>query len=74
MKIADLIRGKGDGDRVNIEGCSAPVSSLRLLLEEGYENVRVFRKTRTFSLWGKNCTACFSEEQLVHPGGSTETA
>jgi hypothetical protein len=74
MKIADLIAGKVDGERVSIEGCSAPVSSLKRLMKAGYENILVYRQTRTFSIWGKDCTACFSEEQMEHPDGSTGTS
>jgi hypothetical protein len=67
MKIQDLIADKGDRDQVSVEGCRASVSALRRLMEGGYEHIRVYGQTKTFSLWGKSCTACFSEEQMADP-------
>ncbi len=64
MKIQDLIAVKGNGDHVVVDGLKVPVSSLKRLMDEGYENVRVYKQSRTFSLWGKTCSACFSEEHL----------
>lgn len=74
MKIEDLIAGKRDDEQVSIEGCRASVSALKRLMSEGYEQIRVYGQARTFSVWGKSCTACFSEEQMADPTGSTSTS
>ena len=42
---------------------------IKIYHKEGYENLRIYKENKTFSLWGKNCTACFSEEQLLKRGG-----
>lgn len=63
-KIADMIQGKADSDTITLDGVSLPVLALKRLLEEGYENLRVFPDTKTISTWGKNCTACFTEALL----------
>lgn len=65
MKIEDLISGKDQQENVHIDGVSIPVKRLKRFLNEGYENVKVYTDNRTISLWGKNCTACFTEEQLA---------
>lgn len=70
MRVQDLVAGKGNGDRVEVEGFRVPVSALKRLLDEGYDNIRVYKESRTFSLWGKTCTACFSEEYLRNLAGS----
>lgn len=64
MKIEDLITGKNDGEDVDIEGISIPVTALKKIMEEGYEHVKLYKENNTFSLWGKTNTACFTEEQL----------
>ena len=64
MKIEDLIAGKKDNEEVTVDGMSLPVSSLKKLMEEGYINLVVYHDNKTFSLWGKKCTACFTEEQI----------
>ncbi|MBL7212195.1 MAG: hypothetical protein ISS61_07445 [Desulfobacteraceae bacterium] len=64
MKIEDLISGKKDNDEINVEGYSLPVSSLKNLLEEGYEHLEPYKNEKTFSLWGKRCTGCLTGEQL----------
>jgi|YNPNPStandDraft_1061719.scaffolds.fasta_scaffold00928_16 hypothetical protein len=63
-KISQLVQGKGDSDTINLDGVSLPVKALKKLLEEGYENLKVFSDTKTISTWGKNCTACFTEALL----------
>ncbi len=63
-KLAELVQGKGDSDSVTLDGVSMPVKALKRLMEEGYENIRVFPDTKTISTWGKNCTACFTESLL----------
>ncbi len=64
MKIAELISGKDDNDRIDIEGFFIPVSSLKSLLEDGYEHLVPYQSEKTFSVWGKRCTGCLTEEQL----------
>lgn len=65
MKIEDLISQKNEQDRVSIDGTSIPAKSLKNLLDEGYVHVQSYKENKTFSLWGKSCTACFTEEQLL---------
>ena len=64
FKIKELISGKGNGQEVNVDGFSLPVSALKKLMDDGYVNLQVYKDNKTFSLWGKNCTACFTEEQI----------
>ena len=58
-----------DKEKIEIDGFSLPVLALKNLFKEGYENLRIYKENETFALWGKNCTACFSEEQLLKRGG-----
>lgn len=64
MKIEGLISGKTDNDNIDIEGSSIPVSSLRNLLKDGYEDLAFYKSEKTFSLWGKKCTGCLTKDQL----------
>ena len=50
MKIEGLISGKTDNDKIDIEGSSIPVSSLRNLLKDGYEDLAFYKNEKTFSL------------------------
>jgi hypothetical protein len=70
MKIAELLSGKGGQDRVSTGGFSIPVAALKTLLNEGYEDILVYKENKTFSLWGKNCTACFTQDHLEKMAGS----
>jgi hypothetical protein len=70
MKIAELISGKEGQDRVSIGGFSLPVTALKKLLNEGYENILLYKENKTFSLWGKNCTVCFTQDHLEKMVGS----
>ncbi|RJR47643.1 MAG: hypothetical protein C4576_09285 [Desulfobacteraceae bacterium] len=70
MKIQDLVAGKGDGDQADVEGLRIAVPVLKRLMNEGYEHIRVYKESRTFSLWGKTCSACFTQEYLTTLGGS----
>jgi len=65
MKIEELISGKNEQDRVSIDGTSIPVKVLKNLLDEGYVHLRPYKENKTFSFWGKSCTACFTEDQLL---------
>lgn len=69
MKIEDVISGKNDQGKADINGIQVPVAALRKLLNEGYVNMRAYEDNQTFSLWGKNCTACFTLEQLTQRAG-----
>ena len=69
MKIEDVISGKNAQGKVDINGIQVPVAALRKLLNEGYANMRVYEDNQTFSMWGKNCTACFTLEQLTQRAG-----
>ena len=64
MKIGEVIAGKSEQENVNVEGFSIPAAALKNLSQEGYENLRVYKDNKTFSLWGKNCSACFTLEHL----------
>ncbi|MBW1680230.1 MAG: hypothetical protein JRF59_01865 [Deltaproteobacteria bacterium] len=63
-RIEDLISRASDQDSIQVDGISIPVGALKKLKEEGYENLRVYQENKTVSMWGKTCTACFTEEQL----------
>ncbi|MBW2094868.1 MAG: hypothetical protein JRI80_08260 [Deltaproteobacteria bacterium] len=65
MKIEDLIAEKNEDDRVSIDGTSIPVKVLKNLVDEGYVHMRPYKENKTFSFWGKSCTACFTEDQLL---------
>ena len=65
MKIAELVSGKNAGSKIEIEGVSVAVSSLKGLMEQGYEYMKPYRDEKTFSIWGKICTACVPFEQLA---------
>ena len=70
MKIEELISGRDDKEDVDIEGISIPVLALKHLVKDGYEHVKLYKENNTFSLWGKTCTACLTEDQLRQRGGS----
>jgi hypothetical protein len=64
MKIGELVSAKKDSDVVTIDSVSLPVSALKKLMNDGYSHLKFYKDNRTFSLWGKNCTACFTEQQI----------
>lgn len=64
VMIEDIVSGKGDNEKVNVEGLTLPVKALKDLIKEGYVQLRVYKDNNTVSVWGKTCTACFSEKQL----------
>lgn len=66
MKIEDLIAGKQENEEVEIEGALVPVATLSRLLDEGYVHLKVYEQNGALSVWGKNCAACFTREQLRH--------
>jgi hypothetical protein len=65
MRVEELVSGKNEQDSVSIDGTPIRVKSLNKLLAEGYVQVRSYKASRTFSFWGKSCTACFTEAQLM---------
>lgn len=64
MKIEEVISGKNDHEEVVLGGLSAPVSALKRAMQKGYINIVPYETEGTFSMWGKNCTACLTPEQL----------
>lgn len=64
MNIEEMISGKADEDEIEVDGIGIPVSALRNLAKDGYVHLKPYRENKTFSVWGKNCTACFTEQQL----------
>ena len=64
MKIEELISGKKDSDEVRIDWTSLPVAVLKKLMNDGYMHLTFYKNNRTFSLWGKNCAACLSEQPI----------
>ncbi len=64
MKIAELISGKRDTKEVQVDSVSLPVDALKTLANDGYENVKFYEENRTFSFWGKSCSACLTEAQI----------
>ena len=68
MKIEELIAGKKDGESVNVEWATLPVSALKNLVKDGYVHLKPYKEEKTFSVWGKTCTACFTEEQIRNWG------
>jgi hypothetical protein len=66
MKIEELIAGKNDGQNVQVAGVSLPISALKQFMDDGYTHLKPYRVEKTFSLWGKACTGCFSEQEIVN--------
>ena len=64
MRIEELVTGKKDHEEVKVDWTSLPAAALKKLAKDGYDNLSFYRENRTFSLWGKNCSACFTEEQI----------
>ncbi len=65
MKIEDLISGKGDSEKVPVGNVSLPVSALNRFIGDGYDHIRPYRTEKTFSMWGKACTGCFTEKEIL---------
>jgi hypothetical protein len=66
MKIEELIAGKNDGKNVQVAGVSLPISALKRFVDDGYTHLKPYRVEKTFSLWGKACTGCFSEQEIAN--------
>jgi hypothetical protein len=64
MKIEELISGKGDNEKIETLGISIPVSALKDLMTEGYLQLKPDPKSKTVTLCGKTCCACFTEQHL----------
>jgi hypothetical protein len=66
MKIEELIAGKNDGQNVQIAGVSLPIAALKRFMNDGYTHLKPYQTEKTFSFWGKACTGCFSEAEIVN--------
>ncbi|MCD6294292.1 MAG: hypothetical protein J7M20_05085 [Deltaproteobacteria bacterium] len=66
MKIEELITGKDDGRNVQIVGVSLPIAALKRFMENGYIHPKPYRTEKTFSLWSKACTGCFTEAEIIN--------
>ena len=64
MRIEELVAGKKEHEVVKINWTSLPVTALRKFMRDGYDYLTFYKENRTFSLWGKNCSACFTEQQI----------
>jgi hypothetical protein len=64
MKIEELISGKHDSDMIQLNGMKIRVSALKNLMKEGYDNIKPYQTEKTFSVWGSNCTACLTHQEL----------
>ena len=65
MKIEDLISGKGDNEKVAVANVSLPVSALNRFIREGYDYIRPYQTEKSFSMWGKACTGCFTAQEIA---------
>ncbi|MDQ1335589.1 MAG: hypothetical protein QG552_2539 [Thermodesulfobacteriota bacterium] len=65
MKIEELISGKSNGEKVSVGNVSLPVSALKKFVADGYVRVRPYESEYTFSMWGKACTGCFTEQEII---------
>jgi len=66
MKIEELIAGKNDSQNVQIAGVSLPIAALKRFMDDGYTHLKPYQSEKTFSLWGKACTGCFTETEIVN--------
>jgi len=64
MKIEDMISGKNDKEEIIIGDLKIPVSALKNFMKEGYEHLLPYKNEKTFSIWGKTCTGCFTEQEI----------
>ena len=64
MRIEEVVAAKKDHEEVKIDWTSLPVAALKKFMKDGYDHLTFYRANRTFSLWGKNCSACFTEQQI----------
>jgi hypothetical protein len=71
VKIEELLAGKGDHEEVRVDGYSLPVSALKEFMRDGYVFLQPYKENNTFSLWGKTCTACFTEQEIRDRAAST---
>ena len=65
MKIEELISGKNDRQNIELAGVSLPIAALKRFMDDGYTHVKPYRTEKTFSMWGKTCTGCFTQEEIV---------
>ncbi|RLB31168.1 MAG: hypothetical protein DRH11_13685 [Deltaproteobacteria bacterium] len=65
MKLEELVAGKEDNEKVEVEGNALPVLALKNLMKDGYVFLKPYKENNTYSVWGKNCTACFTPEEIA---------
>lgn len=65
MKIEELIAGKPDGQEAQFAGVSLPVAALKKFMQDGYVNIKPYTTEKTFSMWGKACTGCFTQQEII---------
>jgi hypothetical protein len=66
MKIEELINGKNDRQTIEFAGVSLPIAALRRFMDDGYTHMKPYQTEKTFSMWGKTCTGCFTQEEIVN--------
>ncbi|MCG6880184.1 MAG: hypothetical protein LJE96_13685 [Deltaproteobacteria bacterium] len=66
MKIEELISGKNDRQTIEFAGVSLPIAALRRFMDDGYTHMKPYQTEKTFSMWGKTCTGCFTQEEIVN--------
>jgi hypothetical protein len=64
VKIEELVKDKSEQGHATVEGLDVPVAALKSLMQQGYENLRVYKDSKTLSLWGKTVSACFTLDQM----------
>jgi hypothetical protein len=65
MKIEELIAGKGDGETIPVGKVSLTVSALKKFVRDGYTHIKPYEAEKTFSMWGKASTGCFTEQEIL---------
>jgi hypothetical protein len=66
MKIEELINGKNDRQTIEFAGVSLPIAALRRFMDDGYTHMKPYQTEKTFSMWGKTCTGCFTQEEILN--------
>ena len=66
MKIEEMIAGKNDSQNLEIAGVTLPIAALKRFMADGYTDIQPYKTEKTFSMWGKACTGCFTEEEIIN--------
>ncbi len=64
MKIEELIAGKKESQNIEVGGASLPIAALKKFMDDGYTDMKPYQMEKTFSMWGKSCTGCFTEAEI----------